>query len=95
VTYETRRYPTYPGAFPGGVRIVARDGRSFEAESAHQPGAPENPLPRDAILEKFRRNASLVLAPPAVERLEEALLGLELLDDVRVALAGDERLVAT
>ena len=44
VRYETREYASYPAAFPGGVRIRLRDGRTLEADFPHQLGAPENPM---------------------------------------------------
>ena len=46
VRYETRAYPTYPQAFPGGVVVRLADGTSFEADYPHQKGGPDNPLSR-------------------------------------------------
>ena len=48
VRYETKEYASYPAAFPGGVRITLRDGRTLEADFPHQLGAPENPMTRRA-----------------------------------------------
>ena len=87
VRYETRDYPTYPQAFPGGVRVRLADGNSFEADYPHQKGGPENPLSQAEVREKFRENALLALGEPAVERLEHALLELEEQDDLMAALA--------
>jgi len=87
VRYETRDYPTYPQAFPGGVIVRLADGTSFEADYPHQKGGPENPLSADEVLEKFRGNASLALTDDAVERLEAALLSLDEQADVSAALA--------
>ncbi len=44
VRYETRDYPTYPQAFPGGVRVRLADGTALEADFPYQKGGPENPL---------------------------------------------------
>jgi 2-methylcitrate dehydratase PrpD len=82
VRYATKEYDTYPGAFPGGVRITMRDGQVHEAELPHQRGGPENPLSADEVRAKFRENAGLALAPDVVESLEAAILSLEQLDDV-------------
>lgn len=82
VRYETKEYPTYPAAFPGGVRITMRDGRVLEAELPHQRGGPENPLSPDDVRAKFRENAGAALAPAAVDALEQSILSLERLDDV-------------
>jgi 2-methylcitrate dehydratase PrpD len=87
VRYETKTYPSYPGAFPGGVVIRTRDGRELSADLAHERGSPENPLSADEVRAKFRENASLVLDADRVEELEAALLALEDHTDLRVALA--------
>jgi 2-methylcitrate dehydratase PrpD len=87
VRYETRPYPTHPRAFPGGARIRLRNGQVLAADHAHQRGAPENPLPRDQVVDKFRLNAGLALAPGAVEGLETAVLGLGALADVAAVTA--------
>ena len=87
VRYETRDYPTYPQAFPGGVVVRLADGTSFEADYPHQKGGPDNPLSPDEVREKFRENASLALPDDAVERLEDALLSLDEQADVTAALA--------
>ena len=87
VRHETRDYPSYPQAFPGGAVVRLADGSTFEADFAHQKGGPENPLTADEVREKFRGNASLALDDAAVERLEEALLSLDAQDDVTAALA--------
>jgi 2-methylcitrate dehydratase PrpD len=87
VRYETRPYPTAARAFPGGIRVRLRDGRTLEAECPHQKGAPENPLAPAEIAAKFRRNAGLALAPAAVAALEAAILDLEAAGDLGAALA--------
>jgi 2-methylcitrate dehydratase PrpD len=87
VRYETKAYPTYPGAFPGGVRIRTTDGRELEADLAHERGAPDNPLSAEEVREKFRQNASLTLDAGSVEALEKAVLALEDQDDLRLAVA--------
>jgi 2-methylcitrate dehydratase PrpD len=87
VRYETKDYPTYPAAFPGGVRITTRDGRTLEADLPHQRGGPENPMTAEEVREKYRENAGLALEPEAVEALEEAVVALEGQDDLRRSLA--------
>jgi 2-methylcitrate dehydratase PrpD len=81
VRYETKEYASYPAAFPGGVRIRMRDGRSLEADFPHQLGAPENPMSAEQVREKFRDNARL--AGGSFAALEEAILTLEEQDDLR------------
>ena len=58
VRYEIKEYASYPAAFPGGVRIVLRDGETIEADLPHQLGAPENPMTAEQVREKFRENAA-------------------------------------
>jgi 2-methylcitrate dehydratase PrpD len=85
VRYETKEYGSYPAAFPGGVRIRLRGGRTLEADMPHQLGAPENPMSGQQVREKFRENAEL--AGGGFERLEESVLALEAAADVRGLLA--------
>jgi 2-methylcitrate dehydratase PrpD len=87
VRYETRDYPTYPQAFPGGVRVALADGSSFEGDLPHQRGGPENPLTADEVRAKFRENAALALPQAAVVALEDAVLRLDEHDDLTAALA--------
>jgi 2-methylcitrate dehydratase PrpD len=87
VGYEVKEYPSYPAAFPGGVRIRLRDGRVLEADAPYQLGGPENPMSADDVRAKFRENAALALDDAALTALEEAVLTLEEADDVRALLA--------
>src|SRR5207253_9276353 len=87
VRYEVREYPGSESAFPGGVRIALHDGRTLDASLPFQLGGPENPMSAADVSEKFRRNASLALDDSDVERLEQAILGIEEHDDLRAALA--------
>jgi 2-methylcitrate dehydratase PrpD len=86
VRYETKEYASYPAAFPGGVRILLRDGRALEADLPHQLGAPGNPMSPQQVREKFRENAAL--AGSGFDRLEE-ILALEEVADVRGLLTAE------
>jgi 2-methylcitrate dehydratase PrpD len=83
VRYSTKEYDSYPGAFPGSVRIQTKDGRTLERELPYQLGAPENPMPPDEVRAKFRDNASRVLGDAETEALEEHVLSLDEHDDLR------------
>jgi 2-methylcitrate dehydratase PrpD len=85
VRYETKEYASYPAAFPGGVRIRLRDGRTVEADCPYQLGAPENPMSETQVREKFRENAALDNG--GFDRLEETVLALDEAVDVRGFLA--------
>jgi 2-methylcitrate dehydratase PrpD len=88
VRHETRAYASYPAAFPGGVRITTKDGRTLEADFPYQRGGPENPMAAEEVRAKFRQNAALALEDAEVETLEDAVLALEERRDVRGILAG-------
>jgi 2-methylcitrate dehydratase PrpD len=87
VTYETPEYPTYPQAFPGGVRVTLASGEVLERDFPYQRGGPENPLSDDEVRAKFRDNAALALDAADTRALEEAILALERQDDLGAALA--------
>jgi 2-methylcitrate dehydratase PrpD len=87
VTYETPEYPSYPQAFPGGVRVTLADGTTLNGDFPYQKGGPENPMSADEVREKFRANALLALPGEAVEALERAILSFERQDDLTRALA--------
>lgn len=85
---EGRAWPAggAPSRFAGAVRVRTAAGAELEAALDHPPGAPANPLGRDAITEKFRANAALSLPPGPAAELEATLLDLALVDDLRAAL---------
>jgi 2-methylcitrate dehydratase PrpD len=87
VRHETKEYATYPAAFPGGVRIRLRDGRTLEADAPYQLGGPENPMDAAAVRAKFRENASLALGDAELETLEETVLAIEEHENLRGAFA--------
>jgi 2-methylcitrate dehydratase PrpD len=87
VTYRVDPELPFPRGFPGGVRIRLRSGQVLEAEAPDGPGGPQRPLPREAVVAKFRDNAGRVLEPARVAALERAALELEGLRHVDALLA--------
>ena len=85
---EGRAWPAgeEPAPFAGAVRVTTGDGGAFDAALVHPPGSPGNPLAHDAVLEKFRANAALALAPEPAADLEAALLDLARVSDLGAAL---------
>ena len=70
--------------------VTTRDGRTFEKLALHRRGSPENPLPRDAIVEKFYAVVAPCLARGRAERIHalvDRLETLERLDDLVSLLA--------
>jgi 2-methylcitrate dehydratase PrpD len=76
-----------PGHFPGWVKIRLRNGLELEKAQPFERGAAENPVEPADIIEKFRANAAIALAPDKAALLSDQLLGLERLKDQRGILA--------
>lgn len=87
VTHAIDPDSTFPRGFPGWIRIHLADGRVLEARSPDGRGSLARPLPREAILDKFRANAGRALPAPQVAELERVVLALETLPDVRTLTA--------
>jgi 2-methylcitrate dehydratase PrpD len=77
VRYEVVDFATFPGAFPGGVRIHTRAGAVLTETLPYQRGSAENPMSPDQVREKYRANAGLALDASSVAALEDAVLDLE------------------
>jgi 2-methylcitrate dehydratase PrpD len=77
VRYETKDFPTFGKAFPGGVKISLQDGTVLEGELQHQRGGVENPLTADDVIAKYRSNAEIALGADDVAAVERAILALQ------------------
>jgi aconitate decarboxylase len=65
------------------LEVQLRDGKSYGETVLHAKGSDKHPMTREEVLQKFRLLVSRVLPRPRVEKLEDALLNLEKLDDAR------------
>jgi 2-methylcitrate dehydratase PrpD len=65
----------FPDRFAARIEVETVAGRHV-AEVSSVLGGSGRPVPGEVIREKFRANAARRLSPPAVDRLEAALLGL-------------------
>ena len=63
--------PNFPASFPGRLRLVLRDGRTFEATVNKNRGGPGAELGAEEIRAKFRANAIPSLGEGQVERIVE------------------------
>ncbi len=72
----------FPDGFPGWVRVTLRDGRVVEAREPDGRGGARRPLEPQAVVGKFRDNAARALGEAAVQRIEDAVLALDALDDL-------------
>lgn len=64
-------------AAPATMQIRLRDGRVLGARVEHFRGAPERPLTRDEVVDKYRACATMVLDPARVERARQMIENLE------------------
>nr|MDJ0667135.1 hypothetical protein [Desulfobacterales bacterium] len=63
--------------------ITTTDGRQIRGHVDHASGAPQNPLPPEAIVRKFEALAARALPSHLVQALKEDVLAIEALPDVR------------
>ena len=78
VRYETKDFPTFGKAFPGGrPRRRCATARVLEAELPHQRGGEENPLTDDEVRAKYAGTPRSRSAQPTRAALEDAVLGIE------------------
>jgi 2-methylcitrate dehydratase PrpD len=68
-------------SFPGVVEIDLDD-ETLTAEVLFHDGSPERPMRAAGVLRKFHHNVDSVVGAQAAKQLEEAVLGLERLNDV-------------
>jgi 2-methylcitrate dehydratase PrpD len=87
VTHAVDPDSVFPRGFPGWVRLRLRDGRTLEARVPDGRGSLARPLPPEAIVEKFRDNATRALSPATVAEIEQMVLRLDTLTDVRMLTA--------
>lgn len=65
------------------LEVQLRDGKIYGEKVLHAKGSEKHPMTREEVLQKFRLLASRVLSRSRVEKLENALLNVEKLDDAR------------
>lgn len=67
----------YPRRWPAAVEIRLRDGHTLATRVEHATGEPENPVPRDRLVEKFVSLTAHRLAPEEARALAARVLQLE------------------
>ena len=65
------------------ITIVTNDDRRYETSIPFPYGSPANPLPDDRLVKKFRDLSGSVLAHQARDKIEEMILTIDTLADVR------------
>jgi 2-methylcitrate dehydratase PrpD len=74
--YVDPDYPG-PGRFKGAVKIVLKDGRTFEEVEEYNRGSAENPMSYAELRAKFDDNSSSFLSAAQRDRLADAIQALE------------------
>jgi len=87
IRYEPRRDWTDKSIFPGEIRVRLNGKPDIVSEVAFNLGGHARPLGREAIVEKFRANASDALASGEIESVVAGVFDLPHATDAR-ALAG-------
>ncbi|MGD9864047.1 MAG: MmgE/PrpD family protein [Pseudodonghicola sp.] len=77
VHYEVDPNSAFPKYYSGEVIVRTKDGRELRHREGINRGASDRPLSADDILGKFRENAAMALSQSALNRVEEAVLGLD------------------
>lgn len=77
----------YPAHFPGEVVVQLKDGHIFRCRKPASLGTSDVPLDREAILEKFMKNATRAISLSAARELAECVLALEKQDSLEHIMA--------
>ena len=78
-TYRAQEFSSFPGAFPGTLRVHAGE-RTYEATVLHERGHPLNPMSAAEVIAKFDANAGLALPERRVAAIQQSVLALDRLD---------------
>ena len=71
-----------PARHAARIRLVTRDGRTFDRMIPDRRGSPENPLRPEDLEYKFRHVTASCVPPATIDRIVKLVGSLELLDDV-------------
>lgn len=88
--YEENKYNDLPvdmGVGPAFVRITLKDGRVLERERIYPVGHLTDPIPDQALKEKFLKCTLEILGAERSEALYAALTDLERQEDIRAVMA--------
>jgi 2-methylcitrate dehydratase PrpD len=80
--------PNYPGPgrFKGAVKMLLKDGRTFEEIEEYNRGSAENPMTYEELREKFDENSSGFLSNSQRDRLAGTIQKLDELPDASALL---------
>ena len=72
----------YPRRFPGEIIIRLRNGDVHRCRKPASLGSPDNPLKRQAVVEKFLANATRTILKEQAERLAARVLAIESIESI-------------
>lgn len=70
------------GALRGWVKVKMKDGKEYEKGTNACKGTPQNPWTEEEVMEKFIRNATMVISEAKAMRLAETVRKLDRLSDI-------------
>lgn len=76
------KYENFPRYFPGRVKIVLKNGNSFEHQIESSRGSREYPMGKEDHIEKFMSNAERVLTGASIEKIISNVMKLETLGTI-------------
>jgi 2-methylcitrate dehydratase PrpD len=72
----------YPKAYPASVTVKTKDGKVYYSRVDYPKGDPENPVTDEELLEKFNLLASRTISQKQAQRISDAVLDLEKMENV-------------
>jgi 2-methylcitrate dehydratase PrpD len=87
IGYRVEPWPEFPHTFPGGLRLLLRDGRTLERREPINRGHPDNPITLTDVQAKFRANAAHALPAERIEAIIAVVEHLEALPRVADLMA--------
>ena len=88
VDYEVDPAATFPRHYSGEVIVTTRDGRTVRHREQINRGNGERPLADAAVVDKFRQNAARAVSSERSRRIEDLVLSLDAMTDVRMLADG-------
>lgn len=82
VYYKIDEDSNFPQAFPGVLKIIMKNGQTFEKRIKYNRGGPNNPFSENDIIEKFQVNAEKALSPKKANQIMDIVYNLENIDNI-------------
>jgi len=70
-----------PGYFPGWLKVVTKDGRTYVREQPYELGTKQNPIRREDVVTKFNNNVAPFYTREAREKIVDHVLHFDTLEN--------------